>query len=143
MPLQRIPNWRERLGQIIASAGELEFQWGVFDCALHVCNCIRAITTTAIDPGHSYRGTYSDEAGAAAIYGSSLEQFVAGIAATLALPEVAPTFARRGDLVFIDNGTAQGAIGIVSLDGRFASCASDKGLAMIRIRHWKRAWQIG
>ena len=125
---------------MIESGRELEFRWGAFDCALHVSNCIHAMT--GFDPGASYRGQYSDEAGAAHIYGERLEDFIATLAASLGFPEVPVTFARRGDLVFIDNNTEQGAIGIVSLDARLASCASDKGSALIRIHRWKRAWQV-
>src|SRR5579872_5334824 len=131
MPLKRVPDWPARLHVMIDSAAELSFEWGMFDCALHVCNCIRTMTT--VDPAADYRGKYSDEAGAARIYGSSFETFIAGITATLQMPEVPVNFAQRGDVVFIDNGTPQGAIGIVSLDGRFASCASEKGLTSVRI----------
>ena len=132
-----------RLHRIIESAAELSFEWGRFDCALHVSNCVRAITVGAVDPGAAYRGKYSDAAGAAAIYGTNFETFIAGICAGLGMPEVPVTFARRGDVVFIDNDTPQGAIGVISLDGRFASCASDKGLVLVRMQRWKRAWQIG
>jgi hypothetical protein len=130
---------------MIESAAELSFEWGRFDCALHVCNCIRAIV--GVDPAAEYRGKYSDEAGAATIFGgnsgASFEQFIATMCAALDFPEVPVTFARRGDVVFIDNGTPQGAIGVISTDGRFASCASDKGLVLVRIHRWKRAWTIG
>lgn len=139
--LERFPDWPERLHRIIDSARELEFEWGVFDCALHVGNCMRAIVD--VDPSAEYRGKYSDEAGAAGIYGGSLQDFAARIFAGLECPEVAVTFARRGDVVFIDNDTEQGALGVVSTDGRFASCVTDKGLVLIRIARWKRAWQIG
>lgn len=141
MSLKRNPDWRFRLGQILDTARALQFEWGVFDCALHVCNCIRAMT--GVDPAASYRGKYSDEAGAAAIYGSSFEQFIAGIAAQLGCVEVPLTFARRGDLVFIDNKTPQGAIGVVSLDARFAACAGQNGYCLVRMEHWKRTWSIG
>jgi len=139
--MTRFPDWPERLHRMIESAVELSFEWGRFDCALHVCNCIRALID--VDPGAEYRGKYSDESGAAAIYGSSFEQFIAAICLNLGFPEVPVTFARRGDVVFLDNGTPHGAIGVVSLDGRFASCASDKGLVLVRMHRWKRAWQIG
>jgi hypothetical protein len=143
MPLQRVPDWPDRLHRMIESAAEVPFQLGTFDCCLHVCNCIRTMTVGAPDLAANYRGKYSDEAGAAQIYGASLEAFIANFAAELGCPEVPVTFARRGDVVFVDNGTPQGAIGVVSTDGRFASCASDKGLALVRLHRWKRAWRIG
>jgi hypothetical protein len=126
---------------MLESEQQLRFEWGVFDCALHVCNDIKAIT--GVDPAAAYRGTYSDQAGAAAIYGSNFQQFIEATCSALGMPEVPVTFARRGDVVFIDNDTEQGAIAIVSLDGRYASCASDQGMALVPMARWKRAWQVG
>jgi hypothetical protein len=65
------------------------------------------------------------------------------MAADLGCDGAPPTMARRGDVVWIHNDTPQGALGVVSLDGRFASCATDRGLALVRMRHWKRAWRVG
>jgi len=127
---------------MIESARELSFEWGVFDCALHVANCVRAITGCA-DPAAAYRGAYSDETGAAAIFGTSFEDFIASQAAALGCPEIPVTVAQRGDVVFIDNDTPQGAVGIVSLDGRFVACAAEGGLALVRLDRWKRAWKVG
>jgi hypothetical protein len=141
MTLKRFPDWRDRLGLIIDSRRELAFEWGRFDCALHVCDCIRAMT--GVDPAEGLRGTYSDEAGAAKIYGTNLQQYIATSAAAQGMTEVPVTFARRGDVVFIDNKTPQGAVGVVSLDPRFASCAAEIGHAMVAIEHWKRAWSVG
>lgn len=141
MTMKRIPNWRVGLGQIIEKAREMRFEWGVFDCALYVCDCIQAIT--GVDPAESYRGTYNDEAGAARIYGDNFLDFIAGQASSLGLIEVPVTFARRGDLIFIDNNTPQGCVGVVSLDARFASCASASGVLMVPIGKWKRAWRVG
>jgi hypothetical protein len=138
--MPRSHDWPERLHRIIESAAELSFEWGRFDCALHVCNCIRALID--VDPAADYRGKYSDAAGAAKIYGESFEQFIAATCAKLNFEEVPVTFARRGDVVFLDNDSPQGAIGVVSTDGRFASCASDKGLVLLPIQRWKRAWKV-
>lgn len=141
MPLTRVTNWRTALATLLAASAEATFAWGTFDCALHVCNCIRAITD--VDPGSSYRGKYSDETGAIAIFGSSLATFAAGIAASLGCAEVSVTFARQGDVVWIDNNTEYGALGVIALGGRFASCATDKGIVLVPMKRWKRAWMIG
>lgn len=42
------------------------FVWGQTDCILSMCNHVLAVT--GIDPAAPWRGTYSDEAGARAIY---------------------------------------------------------------------------
>ena len=44
------------------------FVWGETDCIMSVCNHVWQ--TTGVDPAAPWRGTYSDEAGAAAIYGA-------------------------------------------------------------------------
>ena len=140
IPLQRLHDWPVRLDRIITSARDVPFKWGEFDCALFVCACIKAMTD--VDPGAKYLRTYSDEPGAIRIYGGDLAAFTANIAAELGMPEVGVTFARRGDVVFLDNGTEHGCIGIVGLDGRFAACASD-GIVLVRMHRWKRCWMVG
>jgi hypothetical protein len=148
MRLVRHYDWPERLNRVLEAARSAEFGWGTFDCALHVANCIRGIVTSGVDVGASYRGKYSDEASAIAIFGTDLGAFAATIAATFGMEEVMPTLARRGDVVFVDNSTPQfpspyGALGIVSMDGRFAACASTKGLVHVHMQRWKRAWRVG
>jgi len=143
MPLLRHWDWRERLERMVESARHVPFQWGTFDCALHAANCIRAITANNYDFAAGFRGTYSTEAGAAAIYGSSLLTFVSTLLSAQGCTEVPTTLARRGDVVWINNGTSQGAIGIVCSDGRFASCVTDSGLLLVRRRYWSSAWWVG
>jgi hypothetical protein len=139
--IRRLPNWQIQLNGILTSAAELSFEWGKFDCALHAANCVRAIT--GADPAAGYRGLYSDEASAIALFGSDLGNFAAGILNSLGFPEVPVTFARRGDVVLVDNSTSYGALGVVSLDPRYVSCASDKGLVLVAMPRWKRAWRVG
>lgn len=142
MKLTRYHDWPERLSQILSTANAAGFQWGTLDCALSVCNCIRAMTGE--DPGADYRGKYSDEAGALAITGPDLGAFIAGIAASYSMEEIVPvTFARRGNVVLVDNGTPQGALGIVSLDGRYAACMGDSKMLHVHMHRWKRAWRVG
>jgi hypothetical protein len=92
-----------------------------------------------------------------AIFGSDLGAFATTIASAIGAPEVEPSYARRGDIVFLDNSTPNnpstyGALGIVDLDGRFAICVTTKGVLRVhrvdgdrtnRIARWKRAWLIG
>lgn len=141
MRLERKPNWLDQLHQALDRAGQRSFAWGTFDCALHACDCILAVAGE--DPAAAFRGKYQDERGAAEIYGASLEAFIAKMAADFGCDEVPPTMARRGDVIWIQNDTLQGALGVVSLDGRFASCATDRGLVLVRMDRWKRAWRVG
>ena len=44
-----------------------KFEWGTSDCIMSVCDYV--LETTGTDPAAPWRGTYSDEPGARAIYG--------------------------------------------------------------------------
>ena len=127
MPLKRKFQWERALAGRIFSARELAFAWGTFDCAIWTCDWIR--DATGVDPAASYRGKYSSEAEAIAIFGSSLGNFAATIAAQIGAKEVRPTYARRGDVVFVDNATEYGCLGIVNLDGRHAACVAERDAA--------------
>lgn len=144
MSLTRLTNWETQLAQAIAIARQSTFQWGVFDCALHVSNCILAITGT--DPAAAIRGTYGDEQQANAVlatYGGTVEMLAVSFAGTLPMDQVSPTYARRGDLVLVNNSTPDRALGIVDLTGRFALCAAAAGLARVPMSRWMRAWLVG
>ncbi len=143
MPLQRHPHWPRKLAGRITSARQIEFAWGTFDCAMWVCDWIRDVTEGRVDPGANYRGKYSTEAQAQAIFGSDLGSFAASVASAIGVVEVQPRYARRGDIVFVDNRTPYGALGVVNLDGRFAACVSQNGVIPVHMHHWKRAWQLG
>jgi len=141
LPLKRKFQWERTLANRIWTARELTFAWGKFDCAIWTADWIR--DATGVDPAANYRGKYSDEAGAAAIFGSDLGAFAATIAAQIGAPEVRRTFARRGDIVFVDNGTPAGCLGVVNLCGQRAACVMQKGMTLVRMERWRRAWQIG
>jgi hypothetical protein len=149
MPLQRFQNWPRRLHILIQSSQAITFQWGLHDCGLFAARWIRE--ATGLDLGAPYRGTYSTEAGADAVFlagYSDLGSFAAAIAAANSMPEVPPTFARRGDVVWVDNSTPlnpspYGALGVVGLDPRFAHCMGAQGTVRVHMSRWKRAWQVG
>jgi hypothetical protein len=142
--VKRLLNWPALLEAHLEGARKQTFSWGKWDCALAACDAIKAITGT--DPGAPYRGKYSTEGGAATLAGATLVAFGAFVAtatAGLAMPQVSVRHARRGDLVLCDNGTPQGALGIVDLSGRYAVCAGAKGLLKLRMSRWKKAWRVG
>ena len=139
--MTRLPDWEKRLADYIVEAKAKTFQWGNFDCALAVCDAIRAETGT--DVGAAYRGRYSTLAGALNLLGNDLGTFAASVASGLGMAEVRPTFARRGDAVLLDNGDPTKALGIVDLGGRFAWCAGQNGMVRKPMSTWLRAWKVG
>lgn len=141
MPLQRQFHWERTLANRIATARELSFAWGTFDCAIWTCDWIR--DACGVDPAAAYRGKYSTEAQASAIFGADLGNFAATIATSIGAEEVKPSYARRGDVVFVDNGTPAGCLGVVNLDARHAACVWQNGILLVHRRRWRRAWKIG
>lgn len=138
--MKRFPAWEHRLHQEIERARGKSFAWGKFDCAMFACDCIEVMTGE--DPAAAYRGKYSDEAGALQLVGDSLLRFAHDIAMACGMPPQHPNFARRGDLVLVNNGTPLGALGIVSHHGHFAWCAAD-GLARVKMERWRLSWKVG
>jgi len=150
--MERHYQWPRRLHQLISTSQAVTFAWGTYDCGQFAARWIRE--ATGVDVAVAYRGKYTDEAGAEALFlngGSSpaaLGDFAAAIAAANGMAEVRPvTLARRGDVVWVDNGTPKnpstyGALGVVSLDGRHAVCMSAIGLKRVHMHRWRRAWKV-
>jgi hypothetical protein len=137
--MQRFNDWPDRLAAHIASAREAEFRWGSFDCALFAAGAIHAMT--GVDLAADFRGKYSDEAGARALFSTALDH------ASGMLPPVDLGFARRGDLVLVKNGSVLGGtnepgLAIVGLDGRRALAAAERGLVYMARANWLRAWRV-
>jgi hypothetical protein len=143
--MQRFNNWPRRLHVLIQSSKAVTFAWGTYDCGQFVGRAIRELT--GVDVAAAYRGQYSDEASAEALFlngHADLGSFAAAIAAANSMPEITPiTFARRGDAVWVDNGTQYGALGVVGLDPRYAVCMSSKGTVQVHMHRWRRAWKVG
>jgi hypothetical protein len=149
--MTRYNNWATRLHLLIESSRDFTFDWGKYNCGLFVTRWIRE--ATGVELGAPYVDKASDEASAEAIFlngGSSptaLGDFAAAIAAANSMPELPVTYAGRGDVVWVDNSTpanpsAYGALGVVSLDGRYAVCMSEQGTVRVHMHRWKRAWRV-
>jgi hypothetical protein len=147
--MQRVHDWPRRLHLLIESSKEITFDWARYNCGLFVTRWIRE--ATGVDLGAPYVDKAADEASAEAIFlngFSDLGDFAASIAAANGMEEVPPTFARRGDVVWVDNSTPanpspHGALGVVGLDPRYAVCMSEQGTKRVHMHRWKRAWRVG
>jgi hypothetical protein len=143
-------DWARRLHELVDSSKAVTFAWGVHDCGQFAGRWI--LEATGFDVAAAYRSTYSDEASAEALFldgHPDLGSFAAAIAAANGMAEVVPvTYAQRGDIVWVDNSTPlnpskYGALGVVSLDGRYAVCMSEQGTKRVHMLRWKRAWKVG
>jgi hypothetical protein len=150
MAMKRHWQWPRRLHQLVESSQAVTFTWGTYDCGQFAARWIRE--ATGVDVAAAYRGKYKDEAGAEALFLNGhpdLGSFAAEIAFANGMVEITPiTYARRGDVVWVDNSTAlnpskYGALGVVSLDGRYAVCMSSTGTKRVHMQRWRRAWRVG
>jgi hypothetical protein len=101
---ERFENWPERLNALIALRCSRPFAWGEHDCALFACDAVLAMT--GADPAAWFRGRYRTRRGAYRLLktfgGAGLAATWEKIAAQRGLPEIAPAFARRGDVLLFD-----------------------------------------
>jgi hypothetical protein len=151
--MKRFPDWPRRLHLLIQSSHTVSFVWGTRDCGQFLGRWIR--DATGVDLAVPYRGKYNDEASAIALFSgnskptpTALGDFAAAIAVANSMAEVLPiTYAHRGDAVWVDNSTLEhpsrfGALGVVSLDPRYAVCMSEQGTKRVHMHRWKRAWRV-
>src|SRR5690349_271236 len=107
MPVTRLPDWEERLTEIIRARHRAPFAWGQFDCALFACDAVLAMT--GVDLAEPFRGRYADALGALRAIrkftsGGNLGDVARIQAAAFTIPEVDPPFAMLGDVVLGDGG---------------------------------------
>ncbi len=94
--MKRLPDWPERLCQLIEERRHMKFSWGSNDCALFAADGVRVIT--GVDLAASYRGQYATDFGAARI----LEEAGGLRALAAALEEKPKGFIHRGDVVIAE-----------------------------------------
>lgn len=112
------------------------------DCALFAADAVRALT--GWDAAARVRGRYRsrrDSKVALARYGAAdVAGLMAKVAAGRGLPEIAPGFAQRGDVVLVE--TERGpALGICT--GRHAAVPGRRGLVFNDLRRARKAWRVG
>lgn len=139
--MTRHHDWVERLDRFIRESHTKPFKWGSFDCCLFSCDAVRAMTD--VDLAADFRGKYRSKTGAAKLMKKfkGVEGIAWKVAAEHSLIEVPALTAQRGDVVLLDTDLGP-ALGVVSLDGRFAWFAAPEGLAARRLPDFRKAWRI-
>lgn len=95
----RCEDWHERLQAVIDKHDQLEFSYGVSDCAQLPFDAIEALTGTLPE---IFKGEYSDAAGARARMRERGCNNLAELFVAAQLQEVHPAFAGRGDVGIAD-----------------------------------------
>jgi len=137
--MARRHDWPERLAEVVRAAQARPFAWGRHDCALFVCDCVRAMCGE--DPAARFRGRYRTARGAQrAIRRIGGARDLADLATRVLGPSIPPAFARRGDVVeAVFSGNS--VLGVVM--GRMFVATGEKGLVHAPTLSATRAWRVG
>jgi hypothetical protein len=136
--MNRLPDWRKRLEDLLTSRRQADFSWGENDGALFCADAITAMT--GVDVGADLRDQYSDRAGLDALI-QPLGGMEAAVTAKLGEPLAGVLLAHVGDVVMADISDGSACIGICL--GPYGAFVSEKGLSKIRLLHCTRAWAVG
>ena len=141
----RAHDWPTRLLNHVELARRTPFAWGVSDCCLFACDCVRAMT--GVDPAAWFRGRYKTQRGAMralkTFAGGGLEATARRITAELGMPEISPALAQRGDVVLLslpDCPPENLALGICLGDHHAAQ--GPAGISNVPLAFAVRAWRV-
>lgn len=136
--LTRLPDWPERLSEIIDAARYKPFVWGEHDCCLFAMDCVQAMT--GVDLAAPYRGYKGKKQGLMVLKENG---GLRGIAETVArkfnIAEIDPAFAGRGDVCLFNIGQGD-SLGIRA--GEWIYAPGLDAIAAMRLSLAKRAWRI-
>lgn len=137
----RLPDWETRLHDFLRQREGACHTWGATDCCLNAADAVLAITGE--DPAIEFRGRYTTAIGAA----RALRRYGEGtIEATLdaKFPIVGRAFARRGDLVLVDELVAI-VIGdqAVAIGDTVTGDQTRSGWVRHPRARWVKGWKVG
>lgn len=134
---ERRPDWQGRLITYLQSIARQAFRPGRNDCALFAAGAVEAMTGT--DLAAPWRGQYDSlEDGLALLRSAGLVDHIA--LAERHFAEVAPAFARAGDLAVVPSDDEWPAMGIVQGAGVYVLAPS--GLSVVARRVMDRAFSV-
>jgi len=133
----RLPDWPERLAELIEARRHVPFAWGSNDCCLFAADAVLACTGE--DPAADWRGRYSTEAEALALMDSNLGLY--GLARAIQrarqAPRCPPSLAQRGDIALIIQADMPTMAVVVGED---VAAPSLDGLKFVPLALAERAW---
>lgn len=135
---RRLPDWPERMIELVDARRTLPFAWGTQDCCTFAADVTLAMTGR--DLWAPYRGTYATEEEAERVVGpAGLEVFIEQLMASAGATEVAIPEAQRGDWVLITVGNMP-LVGVVL--GAHIAAPGQGGVTLVPLRRATRAWAI-
>lgn len=133
--MERLSDWEQRLGDVVAQRLAVPFAWGSNDCVLFAADCVFAMTGQ--DLVADWRGQWSDQSSAvrAIVRAGGLEAAVQGCG----LEQIQPLFAQRGDVVLHRQG---GVDALAVCVGANLAAPGEAGLMFIGLEHGVQAWRV-
>jgi hypothetical protein len=123
--MQRLPDWRARLGAHIAAHRTRPFAYGAHDCATFAAGAVQAVTGS--DPAAGLTGYTTRAGGLRRLRRNGLEDHVAFVASRFA--EIPVACAQQGDLAVIE---AAGGLSLGVVCGAFVLAPTrPSGLAVV------------
>lgn len=144
--MTRKQDWQKHLHEFVDSRRKAPFVWGANDCALFVCDGIKAMTD--VDIAVDFRDKYATQLGALKTIkevtgGENVEDVANFVTVKFGMADArSPLFAQRGDAVLFD-GAEGPALGLVYLDGVHAVFVGEAGLRQVALSKCRRAWVVG
>lgn len=132
----RLKGWEQRFYALTVDAIGRPHQWGRHDCVTFAADAVREITGR--DPMGNLRGTYDTPLSAARVMMQAGAENLGDLAA-LHLPEIAPSQARRGDVILSGGSTPFLAVCV----GRTAVGPSERGMIHVPMAQAVRAFRVG
>jgi len=130
----RLKGWEQRLYALTVAAIGQPHAWGRHDCVTFAADAVREIT--GHDPMGDLRGTYDSPLSAARVMKQAGADSLGDLAA-LHLEEIAPSQARRGDVIL-----SEGEFLAVCV-GRTAVGPSERGMIHVPMAQAVRAFRVG
>lgn len=136
--LVRLPDWPERLSEIIDASRHKPFIWGEHDCCLFAMDCVEAMT--GVDLAEPFRGYKGKKQGFMVLKEhGGVKGIAESVADKFGIEEIDPAFAGRGDVCLFNIGQGD-SLGIRA--GEWIYAPGLEAIAAMRLSLAKRAWRI-
>lgn len=136
MTMAKLIDWETRLAAYVADVMSKPFAWGEHDCCLWAAGVAQA--QTGQDLAAPYRGTYSDEHGAAQVLRKL--RGLKGVGDGLGSP-IAPAFSTNGDIGIIRAPSGKRVMALFT--GHVWLFVTARGLQVAAPDRVIHAWRVG
>ena len=145
--MERVESWDLKLDDFILSRQNKKFKWGVQDCALFACDCIKEITGQ--DVAYYFRGKYKNKNEAYSMLfefsGGGLEETAEKLTKEFGMKETTKEFAGRGDVCLCNVPTVINeelpTLGVIGMTGKI-HIPGTKKLQIFEKNSGVRFWKV-